>query len=178
LSYEAGRAAKVGSYVRREQDWAFQSGTIVGEINQIFKQLRAAQIRESIAEREWHNHQQQMQHAQEIEDFLTNEKNGKKTNQAFYAWLKREVRGMYAQAFQFAFDVAKKAERALQHELGKPDLTFLQFGYMSGKEGLLAGEKLYFDLKRMEMAYHELNQREYELTKHIILFQERSDMLK
>ena len=42
---------------------------------------------------------------------------------------------------------------------------------MSGKEGLLAGEKLYFDLKRMEMAYHELNQREYELTKHVSLLQ-------
>lgn len=171
LSYEAGRAAKVGSYARREQDWAQQSNVAAGEINQIFKQLRAAQIRESIAEREWHNHQQQMRHAQEIEDFLTNEKNGKKTNQAFYTWLKREVRGLYAQVFQFAFDVAKKAERALQHELGKPDLTFLQFGYMSGKEGLLAGEKLYFDLKRMEMAYHELNQREYELTKHVSLLQ-------
>jgi len=170
-SYDAGHAAKAGSYDRREQDWAFQSGTIAGEINQMFKQLRAAQIREYIAEREWHNHQQQMKHAQEIEDFLTNEKNGKKTNQAFYAWQKREVRGMYGQVFQFAYDVAKKAERALQHELGKPDLTFLQFGYMAGKEGLLAGEKLYFDLKRMEMAYLELNQREYELTKHVSLLQ-------
>jgi len=156
-SYEAGMAAKIGSYARREQDWAFQSSTIAGEINQMFKQLRAAQIRESIAEREWHNHQKQMQHAQEIENFLTNEKTGKKTNQAFYTWLKREVRGMYGQVFQFAYDVAKKAERALQHELGKSGLTFLQFGYMSGKEGLLAGEKLYFDLKRMELAYHELN---------------------
>ena len=171
LNYEAGRAAKIGSYARREQDWAFQSGTIVGEINQIFKQLRAAQIRESMAEREWHNHQQQIKQAQEIEDFLTNEKNGKKTNQAFYTWLKGEVRGLYTQVFQFAFDVAKKAERGLQQELGQPDLTFLQFGYMSGKEGLLAGEKLYFDLKRMEMAYYELNQREYELTKHVSLLQ-------
>jgi len=170
-SYDAGMTAKIGSYARREQDWAFQSGTIAGEINQMFKQLRAAQIRESMAEREWHNHQQQIKHAREIEDFLTNEKNGKKTNQALYTWLKREVRGMYTQVFQFAYDVAKKAERALQHELGQPDLTFLQFGYMSGKEGLLAGEKLYFDLKRMEMAYHELNQREYELIKHVSLLQ-------
>ncbi|MEZ4674837.1 MAG: hypothetical protein R2932_11415 [Caldilineaceae bacterium] len=171
LGYEAGQAAKIGGYARREQEWAFQSSTIAGEITQMFKQLRAAQIREQIAEREWHNHQQQMQHAQEIENFLTNEKNGKKTNQAFYTWLKREVRGLYGQVFQFAFDVAKKAERALQHELGKPELTFLQFGYMGGKEGLLAGEKLYFDLKRMEMAYLELNQREYELTKHVSLLQ-------
>ena len=99
------------------------------------------------------------------------EERARRPIKAFYTWLKREVRGMYGQVFQFAYDVAKKAERALQHELGKPDLTFLQFGYMSGKEGLLAGEKLYFDLKRMEMAYHELNQREYELTKHVSLLQ-------
>lgn len=170
-SYDAGVAAKVGSYARREQDWAFQSNLALGEINQIYKQLRAAQIRENMAEREWHNHQQQIRHAEEIENFLTNEKTGKKTNQAFYAWLKREVRGLYGQVFQFAYDVAKKAERALQHELGSPQLTFLQFGYMSGKEGLLAGEKLYLDLKRMEMAYHELNRREYELTKHVSLLQ-------
>jgi hypothetical protein len=55
--------------------------------------------------------------------------------------------------------------------LGDPSLTYLQFGYLAGKEGLLAGEKLYLDVKRMEMAYHELNRREYELTKHVSLLQ-------
>jgi hypothetical protein len=115
-----------------------------------------------------------MKHAEEIERFLNEEgteKTGKKTNKAMYTWMKREVKGLYAQSFQFAFDIAKKAERALQHELGDPELSYLQFGYLSGKEGLLAGEKLYQDVKRMEMAYHELNQREYELTKHISLLQ-------
>jgi hypothetical protein len=171
LSFEANRAAKIGSYARREQEWAFQSNTIAGEITQIFKQLRASQIREVIAEREWKNHQFQIRHAEEIERFLTDERTGKRTNKDFYTWMKREVKGLYGQVFQFAFDVAKKAERALQHELGKPDLTFLQFGYLAGKEGLLAGEKLYLDIKRMEMAYHDLNQREYELTKHVSLLQ-------
>lgn len=90
---------------------------------------------------------------------------------ALYAWMKREVRGLYAQSFQLAFDTAKKAERALQHELGKPELTYLQFGYLSGKEGLLAGEKLHLDIERMEVAYHDLNQREYEMTKHVSLMQ-------
>src|SRR6185369_17057320 len=33
------------------------------------------------------------------------------------------------------------------------------------------GEKLHLDLKRMEMAFHDLNQREYELTKHVSLLQ-------
>ncbi len=171
MQYQAGQAARIGSYARRQQDWAFQSSSLAGDINAVLKQLRAAQIRESLAEREWHNHQQQIQQAEEIENFLTNEKTGKRTNQALYTWMKREVRGLYGQVFQFAYDVARKAERALQHELGRSDTGFLQYGYTAGKEGLLAGEKLFLDLKRMELAYHDLNQREYELTKHISLMQ-------
>lgn len=170
-SYQAGRAKTIGSYARREQEWAFQSNLAAAEIGQVLKQLRAAQIREFVAEREWENHKTQVKNAEAIEQFLTDERSGKKANQAFYAWMKREVRGLYGQVFQSAFDLARKAERALQHELGDSALTFLQFGYMAGKEGLLAGEKLYLDLKRMEMAYHDLNRREYELTEHVSLLQ-------
>jgi hypothetical protein len=173
-NYDASRTSRIGSYARREQEWAFQSNLAAGEITQTFKQLRAAQLREAIAEQELKSHRQQMKHAEEIERFLNEagiEITGKKTNKALYAWMKREVRGLYAQCFQSAFDTAKKAERALQHELGDPGVSFIQFGYLAGKEGLLAGEKLYLDLKRMEMAYHELNRREYELTKHVSLLQ-------
>lgn len=182
LNFEARRAARIDGFARRERDWTFQSNLAAVEITQIFKQLRAAQLREAIAKRELENHRQQIKHAQEIEYFLNGEKNPdwtqkinptekKTTNKAFYTWMKREVKGLYSQCFQLAFDIAKKAERALQHELGDPELSYLQFGYLAGKEGLLAGEKLYLDLKRMEMAYHDLNQREYELTKHVSLLQ-------
>ena len=174
LNFEARRAARIDGFARREREWAFQSNLAAGEITQIFKQLRAAQIREALAERELKNHRQQMKQAEEIERFLNEEgteKKGKKTHKALYTWMKREVKALYGQFFQFAFDVAKKAERALQHELGNPELTYLQFGYLAGKEGLLAGEKLYLDIKRMEMAYLDLNQREYELTKHVSLLQ-------
>jgi hypothetical protein len=174
LNFEARRASRIDGFARREREWAFQSNLAAGEITQIFKQLRAAQIREAIAEQDLKSHRQQIRNAEEIERFLNEEgteKTGKKTNKALYAWMKREVKGLYAQCFQFAFDVARKAERALRHELGNPELGYLQFGYLAGKEGLLAGEKLYFDLKRMEMAYHDLNQREYELTRHVSLLQ-------
>lgn len=171
LTYEGNNTAKLGSYARREQEWTFQSNTIAGEINQIYKQIRGAQIREAIAEREWKNHQQQIKNAEEIENFLTDEKTGKKTNKDLYLWMKRETKGLYNQCFQFAFDVAKKAERALQQELGDNTLSYIQYNYTGGKEGLLAGEKLFYDLKKMEMAYHELNLREYELTKQVSLLQ-------
>lgn len=171
LAHEASLSGRMAGYDRREQEWALQSNLAAGEINQIFKQLRAADIRVAMAEREWKNHQQQIRHAEEVERFLTDERTGKKSSQAFYAWMKREVKGLYAQCFQLAFDVARKAERALQYELGNPRLSFLQFGYLAGREGLLAGERLYLDVKRMEMAYHDLNQREYELTRSVSLLQ-------
>jgi hypothetical protein len=72
-THEAGKSAKIGSYARREQDWAFQSNLATGEITQIFKQLRAAQIREAIADLELNNHRKQMEHAEEIERFLGQE---------------------------------------------------------------------------------------------------------
>ena len=170
-TYEAGLATKVGGYARRELEWAYQSNTAAGEITQMFKQLRAAQIREAMAARDWSNHQQQIKQSQEVDVFLSDEVKGKTTNQAFYGWLKRELKSLYAQSFQFAVDVARKAERALQQELGDASLSFIQSGYMAGKEGLLAGEKLYQDVKRMELAYADLNRREYELTKHVSLLQ-------
>jgi hypothetical protein len=173
-THEAGRAARIAAYARRTQEWEHQSNQAGAEITQIFKQLRAAEIREAIAERELVNHQAQMKHAEEIELFLNADgaaRTGKQANQALYAWIKREVKGLYAQSFQIAFDAARKAERALQRELGDPALTFLQPGYLGGKEGLLAGERLALDVKRMTAAHRELNQREYELTKHVSLLQ-------
>lgn len=169
FNYEATLSARIGGYGRREQDWRSQSNTVAGEMSQIYKQLRAAQIREAIAEREWHNHQRQIANAEEIELFLTDDRVGKITNEAFYGYLKREVRGLYAQCFALAHEQARKAERALRSELGDASVSFLGTGYLAGREGLLAGERLYQDIKRMELAYQDRNAREYELTTHVSL---------
>ncbi|HZM84382.1 MAG TPA: hypothetical protein VFC19_52345 [Candidatus Limnocylindrales bacterium] len=173
FQYEATMAAKADAYTRREQEWAYQSNLALNEIGQIYKQWRAAQIREALANRELINHRDQMKRAREVEMFLNGEMANlrKTTTTAFFAWLRREVRALYAKAFDLAHDVARKAERALQHELGDPNLSFLRYNYNAGKEGLLAGESLWLDIKRMEMEYHQLNQREYELTKHVSLQQ-------
>jgi len=163
-------SSTVGSYTRRAQDWQFQSATISGQINQMYKQITAAQIREYIAEKEWRNHQEQIQNSKDIEAFLEGEKvaqHKKTSSKGFYAYMKREARALHSKYFELAFEVAKKAERALQQELGKPTQTFLKFDYLAGKEGLYAGAKLILDLQRMEMAYHDMNIRELELIKHI-----------
>jgi hypothetical protein len=170
-TYESQRAGRMAAFDNRQRDYQFQSETIAGEITQIFKQLRAAQIREAVAEREWKNHQQQIKHAKEVEDFLTDERKGKISNADFYSWMKREVKRLYDECFRFALDLSRKAERALRAEIGDPSLNFVQVDYLSGKEGLLAGEKLHFDVRKMEAAYADLNLREYELVKHVSLKQ-------
>jgi hypothetical protein len=167
LTYEGQNAGKTGSYANRQRDYQFQSNTAAGEITQLFKQLRASEIREAMAKLELQNHRRQMEQAHKIEEFLKD----KPSNQDLYTWMNREVKGLHGKSFQLAFEVAKKAERALQQEVGDPNLSYIEYGYLAGKEGLLAGEKLYQDVKRMEMAYADLNKREYELTKHVSLLQ-------
>ncbi len=103
-----------------------------------------------------------------VEEFLRD----KYTNQDLYNWMVGQVSGIYFQAYQLAYDLAKRAERALQFELGLEECNYIQFGYWDSlRKGLLAGEKLYFDIKRMETAYLEKNKRNYEITKNISLRQ-------
>jgi hypothetical protein len=85
-----------------------------------------------------------------------------------------EVRGL-TNGYRFAYDTARKAEQAMRRELMRPEVDatdYVKFNYWDGgRKGLLAGEALYLDLKRMEMAYHENNRREFELTRHVSLRQ-------
>lgn len=175
FSYEGTKTARLGGYARRELDWLYQSNTIAGEINLVLKQLRGAQIQEAIAQKEYQNHQTAMKQAQDIVDFL---KGGniagfqpKETTAGFYTLMRRQVKALQQQAFQIAFNVARKAERALQYELGAPSLSFIGYNYLDGAESLLAGEKLLLDIKSMELARQDLNQREFELTKQVSLLQ-------
>ncbi len=81
-----------------------------------------------------------------------------------------QISGIYFQSYQLAYDLAKRAERAYQFELADFGAKFVNFGYWDSlKKGLLAGERLHYDLKRMEAAYLDQNKREYEITKHISL---------
>ncbi|OOP55127.1 MAG: hypothetical protein AYP45_16500 [Candidatus Brocadia carolinensis] len=90
--------------------------------------------------------------------------------QELYNWMIGQASGIYFQAYQLAYDVAKRAECAYQFELGLNDSNFIQFGYWDNlKKGLLSGERLFLDLKRMEVAYLEKNKRELEITRHISL---------
>jgi Tc toxin complex TcA C-terminal TcB-binding domain/ABC toxin N-terminal region/Neuraminidase-like domain/Salmonella virulence plasmid 28.1kDa A protein len=165
-TYEASHAGKLAGYARRQEEWTRQSNRAAGEFMQIGKQIAGANIRLTIASQELAVHRQQMQDAQDVQDYLST----KFTNQDLYSWMIADIAATYFQCYQMAYDLAKKAERAFRFERGLTESNFIQFGYWDSlQKGLLAGERLYLALKQMERAYHDQNKREYEITKDVSL---------
>jgi hypothetical protein len=154
---------------RRKAEWQFQSQTASLEIKQINDQIQAANTRVAIAQADLDNQNLQISNASDVLSFLQT----KYTNQALYDWMVSQVSAVYFQCYQMAYTLAKQAEACFIFER-VPDLStytnYIQFGYWDSlKKGLLAGERLYLDLKRLEIAYQDQNQREYEITKSISL---------
>jgi hypothetical protein len=160
-------ASTMGSYQRRMEEWVYQAETAAVEIQQNERQVISAEIKLSMAEKELENHEMQVENTQEVDDYM----HDKFTNQELYEWMIGQISSIYFQSYQMAYDLAKQAEQCYQYELGLYDETsFIQFGYWDSlKKGLLSAEKLQYDLARMEKNYLSLNEREYELTKHISL---------
>jgi hypothetical protein len=168
---QAGIASKTASYQRRADEWMFQANLAARELMQIGEQILASLIAEQIAYNDYQTTKTQVKQAQDIQKFLQS----KFTSAVIYTWMQSELSGLYYQYYRFACDTARKAEQTMKQELMRPELDatqFIQFNYWdSGHKGLLSGEALYLDIKRMELAYHDYNIRELEITRHISLRQ-------
>jgi hypothetical protein len=152
-------------FERRWEDFKLQERQAVKEIANINQQIAVANIRLDIAEKELDNQDTQIDQSEEVLDFLKS----KFTSRDLYSFMVTQLSRTFQQVYKLAFDAAKTAERTLQFELGVED-TYVQFGYQDSlHQGLLAGEKLIHDLKRMEVGYLERYKREYEIQKPISL---------
>jgi hypothetical protein len=159
-------AALSGLWNRRADEWEFQYNLAEKELDQIDQQITAADIRIAIAQQELANHDQQIENSTAVKEFLQD----KYTNEALYTWMIGELSAVYYQTYDLAYTFARKAEQAYRFERGLTNSNFIQFGHWdSFRKGLLAGEKLSHDLKRLELAYLDQNKRDYEITKHISL---------
>jgi hypothetical protein len=168
LSYQSSSAARKGGFLRQLQDRIQQANAAGYEIKNIDKQILTQQIRIDIANKEITNQQQQVDNAQEVEEYLRN----KYTNEELYSWMEGEIRTLYYQVYALAYDLAKKVEKTYRFERGLSESNFIQFGYWdAGRDGLLAGERLYLALKQLEAAYQEKRGYDFEITKHVSLRQ-------
>jgi hypothetical protein len=168
---QAAMASRTAGYQRRADEWTRQANLAVRELAQMGRQIIASLIAEQIAYHDYQTVKTQVQQAQDVQNFLQD----KFTSAALYAWVQSDLSALYYQYYRFACDTARRAEQTMKRELMRPELDatqFIQFNYWdSGHQGLLSGEALYLDVKRMEMAYHDNNRRELELTRHVSLRQ-------
>ena len=157
----------VASFQRRREDWIQQSVAAVDEFRQIDKKIIAAQVSQKIALKELTNHRRSLENAREIDDYL---RQRKFSSAELYSWMETQLLAAHHAAYQLAFDLAKRVERAWRRELGESESHWIRYGYWDGaKKGLQAGEQLHLDLNRMQFAWIERSKREFEVTKHVSL---------
>lgn len=168
----SGRGAMAltrAGYERRMDDWQFQSASAAKELEQLEQQILASEIRLDMARKELDNHDLQVSHNAETDAYMRN----KFSNAELYNWTISQVSATYFQSYQLAFDMAKKAEACFDLELPaarKPAAGFVGFAYWDSlRKGLLSGEKLQADLRKMEAAYMDSNKRTLELTRNCSL---------
>jgi hypothetical protein len=168
---QAGIASRTAGYQRRVDEWTLQANLAARELAATGRQIIASLIAEQIAYHDYLTLKTQVQQAQAVQSFLQT----KFTNQALYTWMQSDLSALYYQYYRFACDTARQAEQTMKTELMRPELDqtqFIQFNYWdTGHQGLLSGEALHLDIKRMELAYHANNKRELELTRHVSLRQ-------
>lgn len=160
--------AIVAGYERRRDDWIFQSNMALREMSQIDKQSAAAQFRKEIAEKELCNVRVQIENARSVGDFLKS----KYSSAQLYRYMSNQLVMLHYRSHQLALEVAKRAERCFQFELGQPKASFVKPTYWdTARKGLLSGEQLHFDLRRMDLAYLENHKRDHEITRNVSLLQ-------
>jgi hypothetical protein len=162
----AEQQGMMAGHIRRRDEWAFQSNQTLKELQQIDKQILANEIRIAITKKELDNHIEQTEQTQAIDEVMRS----KFSNVQLYEWMSKQLYSLYDKTYRMALDIARRAERAAARELGVKPLNILKNDYWDSlRMGLLAGERLHHDLKRLEITYLDQNRREYELTKHISL---------
>jgi hypothetical protein len=165
-SSNAGLAETQAGWQRRSAEWQNQIDLATVEIQQVKRQQLAAGRRRAIALRQLNTHRQQMQHAEEVQNFMRD----KFTKGELYLFLQQETAAQFRQVYDLAMKSATEVQEALRFERGNIEHDFLTEQMWDDlHDGLLSGERIELALRRMERTYMELNCREYELTKAMSL---------
>jgi hypothetical protein len=166
LGTTAGLNLTEAGWTRRLQEWNHQVDVLTIEIQQIERQILAAQRRRGKALKDLDTHQRQIEHAAEVQNFLRD----KFTAPQLYLYLQKETAALHRRMYELALDTARQAQHAFNLERGHTTRRFLpDCAWDDLHQGLMAGERLGLALRHMEKAYLDENVREHELTKHFSL---------
>jgi len=155
---------KIQYFLDRHKKYSHRLKLAEQEIVEIEKKEIKAEILYAIAEQEAEVEKQHIENAESTLDFLR----ARYTNKELYDWLINQISTVYFQAYQTAFDMALAAAACAEREVGLTGTNYISFGYWDSlRKGLMSGEKLSQDLRRLETAYIDRNCRLYEIQKDV-----------
>lgn len=155
------RSAGIESnFQRREQGWKHQLKLAKHELNQIEKKLLGAEIRMNIAQKSLDIHNKSIEQTEEMFELY----GSKFSNFGLYTWLSKTLHGLYRDAYNSAYSMARLAEQAYQFERSyDASVSLGESAWDASKAGLLSGEKLLLSLQQMEQRFIETNYRNLEI---------------
>jgi hypothetical protein len=156
-------------YERMVEDWTLQVATAKSEAEQLRLRIEGATLQVKTAQQEAAILEREIAHNESVATFLKE----KFTNAELYGWMSGTLSGLYFQAYQLAYEMARAAERAYQFENGLTageSATFIRPTYwQSLRNGLLAGDSLALDLERLGKAQFDAGGRGLEITRQVSL---------
>jgi hypothetical protein len=172
----AGKSAGIeATFQRRDEEWKHQVELAKRDLDQLAKQITAAEIRRDIAVQSQVVHERSLEQAQEVYDFLRD----RFTSFGLYTWLSAELQKLHRTAFNGALSLARLAEQACQfeHPDGPAGPALTGDYWDAGHAGLLAGDRLLLDLHNLERGYIETNYRTLEIEQSFSLARFAPDAL-
>jgi hypothetical protein len=159
----AGLRAGLG---RRRHDWTLQRDLAAADVGHLDHLHDAAVSRREAARRERDGHVAELEESRAVLEVMT----AKFSTQQLFSWMVRQLSTLHQDTYNLAFRLARQAERAWQQELYRQDRLFIRPGaWDSERKGLLAPDRLLADLKAMDAAYLDADDRLHEVTKSISL---------
>ncbi|BBS37426.1 hypothetical protein WP5S18E01_22730 [Enterobacter cloacae] len=164
-SFISQRAATMGGYERRSQEWSLQKQIAQADSDSIAQQLVAANLQLQSAQQDLAVQQKSIAQNQVIERYLQD----KFSNQDLYQWMAGRLSAVYFQTWALGLQAAQQAQASYQFETDS-NQSFLSFDYWDSlHKGLTAGEGLRLALNRMEAAWRTGDKRSLEIEKTISL---------
>ena len=166
LNQGASLSSLVASHQRREDDWELQRDVASYDMQMIDGQIARSEAERDSVDAEMRNLESRIRQARRVEQFITRERFSR---QDTFEWLRGRLAGLYFQAYQSAYALARDAQIAWWFERGTSQQIISQNLWDSLYQGLLAGEALLLDLERLEQAHIRRNDRRLEIRKTISL---------
>ena len=101
-------------WARRLAEWKYEVSVLTVEIEQISRQILAAERQRDIALRQLNNQQQMVDNINDVHGFMRDKFSGP----ALYLWLQQETAALYYQLYELTLQYAQQAQRAFNFERG------------------------------------------------------------